>query len=406
MTTQKNSVQDLRKLIFDLETRRDVFSHISPDAPDNGKVTVRDAARNIFYGAILGATSVIDTENIVKKVYRKLPLKSISKTHLHNKLEEMDPQEVREFAHEIVKFLNSQNVFYVKLSNGNYTLGHFDGSRAMAHYVCVLGISGLVEMGIDIEPCDGAGQEPGVALIMQQRIKNIGLKIDIYTGDGGYYNFEFMQKTHSLGSDFFVTVRGDDDRELRIRDEIETAIEAREISKLHKEVVKYGVLYSGEARYRCWTTLTEYPDKFNFGVMIGKIEKLYLKGKRKGQIETHYFITSATELTPEDAITVMIEHWTIETLFNLQKNIFWNKHSYKKLLEAAICLMFLVYAALGITQWCKIHVFEMLEKSAYAQKRMTFKNVRTDLRDLVKSCIFYSIRLEYFQKNKNSQAHR
>lgn len=157
MTTKKAKVAELKNVIFELETRREAFSYISPDVQDNRKITVRDVARNIFYGAIAGATAVENVEHMVGKIYKKISLKSISKTYLHDKLEEMDPQEVREFLYEIVKFLDSQDVLHVKLSKGIYKLGHFDGSRKMTHYVTVLAISGLVEMGIDIEPCKGAG---------------------------------------------------------------------------------------------------------------------------------------------------------------------------------------------------------------------------------------------------------
>jgi hypothetical protein len=402
MITEKAKVAELKDLFFALETRLSVFSCIAPDAQDTKKITVRDVARNIFYGAIIGAKAVEGVEHIVKKIYKKIPLKSISKTYLHDKLEEMDPQEMREFVYKIARFLSSQDVLHVKLSTGTYTLGHFDGSQKMTHYITALAMSGLVEMGIDIEPCEGAGQEPKAALIIQQRVKDAGLKMDIYTGDGKFYDFNFMRETHSMGSKFFITVRGNDDRELRIIDDMEFAIKAQGISKCHQEAVKYGVLYSEDARYRCWTTLTEYPEKFDFPVMIGKTEKLYLKGERKGEIQEHYFITSAIELTPRDAITVSIQHWTVETLFNIQKNIFWSEHSYKKLLEAAICLMFLIYAAVGITQWCKIQVFKALTMSAYARKRMTFDKVRDDIKDLIKSCIFRSIKLRGHQKDKNS----
>lgn len=383
-------VKDLEKCFFELEYKKKIFNSINAGAKGNKSTSVRDVVRNIFYGALLGAVAIEKVEKKIKKYHQKLDLKPVSDTWMHKKLEEASKEEVHNFSYDVAKYLHLYGMLSVKLSDEKkYTIGHFDGSKKMTHYGCHLTMSGLTEMNVDIEPCINAGQEPQAALRILERAIEHQFKIDICTGDGEFYNFDFMQKVYSMGSNYFIKVRGNDKRGLRIIEDMESAIKVDKV--LGTDSIKYTKMFSGNACYRCWTTLEKYPE-LDHPVMIGKIHTKYIKGPLKGKEETHYFITSATYLTPQDAIIVAIEHWAVETTFNVIQNDFWSEHSYKKSLRQAIILMLIISAAMAMTMFYKIRVLKASEMSKHAQKCLSYKDVREELKDIVMSIAFRALR--------------
>ena len=346
--------------------------------------------RNVLYGAMLGAGSVMDIETVMRPYQKKLGVRWMSDTLMHRLLDRVSSEEVRRRCYQVHRSLREEGMFWTKLADGRQIrLGHIDGFQIMTHDYEALVVSGKVKAGIDYEPCTKGGNECVVAIALLRRGKQNGIVLDLVTGDGITYNKHYWKAVREEGMSFFTSVRGNDERGLVLVKETDALIKADEQSPIGLRQVKTAGMVYGDARYTIQVVSHDH-EELKCPVKIGKLLKIYLKGERKGVEELHYVITDMSALSPKDMIMVAIAHWEVESHFHELKNDFWSAHSYKAKKENALKLLLLVSTAMSLVKYSKATVFADDTMSVANRKRLTKKIVR-----LLLSRAFVDLPLQY-----------
>lgn len=124
-----------------------------------------------------------------------------------------------------------------------------------------------------------------------------------------------------------------------------------------------------------------------------KVELTYLKGKRKGQTEQHYALTSAVYLNCQDIWEIRKGHWRIETLFKSLKGEFWSSHSYMEGAHEAQVLASLVCLSFNLKQ-----LYDWIEQEEVKGSQQNFRKLKLTLKQgclfLYRSLILWATGLE------------
>ena len=110
--------------------------------------------RNVLYGAMLGAGSVMDLETVMTPYQKNLGLRWMSDSLIHRLLDRTSAEQVRRRCYQVHRKMQEEGMFQTTLADGRtIRLGHIDGFQIMTHDYEALVVSGKVTAGIDYEPC-------------------------------------------------------------------------------------------------------------------------------------------------------------------------------------------------------------------------------------------------------------
>lgn len=206
--------------------------------------------RNVLYGAMLGAGSVMDLETVMTPYQKSLGVRWMSDSLIHRPLDRTSAEQVRRRCYQVHRKMQEEGMFRTTLADGReIRLERIDGFQIMTHDYEALVVSGKVKAGIDYEPCTKGGNECVAALPLLCRAKENGIELDLLTGDGITYNGTYWKEVRAQGMAFFTSVRSNDGRGLVLVKETDVLIKTDEQSPIGFRQVKTAGIVYGDARY-------------------------------------------------------------------------------------------------------------------------------------------------------------
>lgn len=407
----------------------EVFKMPSSSDTENEVKYLSDAVRIVSICSALGAKSVLDCPDTLQKFHRKFGLPNVSMSTIHNRIKMDGAENARKCSYGFARMLQKEKLTRIRLKNDflpTPTVLHCDGSRVMTHYGVAGTFGGRINHTVDFEICERGAQEIEASLKIVQRAKEHGINVDIVTNDGIAYSYDYFEELGRLGIYYFIRLRGDDERNLCVIRHFEDALRLREIK--HQEVRKFTITHD-DIMFTVRQLVDIHPvtqkpvliariDSTPVGKKLQRLESKEKKRKHKDDefyyeweedpewermseyAMTHYIETNALFLTPQDVLTIMIDHWTIETHWRKVKRSYWSRNSYKKDPEGAVVLFVSVSIGIAMTEAVKYGVLlvdlfvgidvveNVLRMRFTAEKQWTLLRVRRYVNEVARSKYF------------------
>lgn len=305
-------------------------------------------ARAILLAPIFGYESLQDVDLFSRsREARKLGVAQVSDSLIQKALPGVSLKPLNDLLQMMYIQSQQRGLCKVKLSNPAKPLvkvAHIDGTQWMTHNWVFAALAGVVSQVLRMRWMANIGEELKEAQkLLFELIRELGPGFcDIVTFDGKHVDFGFLRQLPNYGSDYFIRLRGDDGRNLKIVAQIEAGA-------AKGNCCYEGIDYERGCSFKVWRVEDIQEDRLGHQVVGVKIVLFFLKGAHKGKTETHYAFTSAVYLNEEDLYEVRKGHWDIETLFRTLKRQFWARHSYMKypheagVLARLICLSLNIY---------------------------------------------------------------
>lgn len=332
-------------------------------------------AKAIIYGPLFGFDSLMTVDLFThRSAAKKLGLTQLS----DSLIQKASPGVLLEPLNERLKLFyieaKKRDLFKIRLTNPHrpyVSVFHEDGTHWMTHDWVFLTASGAVDQVIKLRWMKNIGEELKESQQMTyEAIRELGVGFcDIITYDGKHVDYPFLRELPKYKIDYFVRIRGNDKRKLKIVKQIEEHIATEQGVSTWE-----GIDIDNNCKVKVWRIEGIKDKRLGHDILGMKIELEYFKGQRAGQKEHHYAFTSAVYLNAEDLFIVRKSHWGIEILFRTLKAEYWSVHSYMKESHEAQVLATLVSISLNL--YMLYRWYEAMDRDEDEERPITIKMVR------------------------------
>jgi hypothetical protein len=261
---------------------------------------------------------------------------------------------------------------------GRLKMGVVDGTCFGPLYASAFSQPGEVDMPLDLEPIEKQGKELAASTrLLKRLVQRYGMGfVDLLVGDGLYAYREFFRFCRqSLGCDGVVKT---DEKRLDVIQDAEGLFQAY-------PGLKDGIDYAegvDEARgkgYQVWAASHFEWAGLEYPLRIAKVVEVVLKGKKKGQEETFYVLTTHAGLSARDLREVAHLRWHVENnTFKALNEQCHTKHGYVRDAKGMQGVLLILFVAFILIQAYRLWVESVKEKIKLASRweRVTFCHLR------------------------------